>query len=216
VIVLLSTTVPLADAAPSLSRHRHGARSSGVPGSSCASRFGASETLLAEAQIPMTLPDGSPDSGLILADSASADEAITDFIAMVDKGGFAAKRGLKVELLQIKPGATLIKALSSGKIDSVDMGAAESIVAGVRGTGVTPSPTSSAVYSAFKVDYQIAYPLIFRRHVGNTYQMFTLPVGSHSEFRTKAPGTPESLYKAREPAEIQKAVEDLPPPADKK
>src|SRR5262245_16958509 len=31
------------------------------------------------------------------------------FIAMVDKGGFAAKRGLKVELLQIKAGATLMK-----------------------------------------------------------------------------------------------------------
>jgi NitT/TauT family transport system substrate-binding protein len=58
------------------------------------------------------------------------------FIAMVDKGGFAAKRGLKVELLQIKAGATLMKALISGEIDSVDMGAAESIVAGVRDTGV--------------------------------------------------------------------------------
>jgi NitT/TauT family transport system substrate-binding protein len=58
------------------------------------------------------------------------------FIAMVDKGGFAAKRGLKVEILQIKAGATLMKALVAGEIDSVDMGAAESIVAGVRGTGV--------------------------------------------------------------------------------
>src|SRR5262245_61117497 len=58
------------------------------------------------------------------------------FVAMVDKGGFAAKRGLKVELLQIKAGATLMKALISGEIDSVDMGAAESIVAGIRGTGV--------------------------------------------------------------------------------
>ena len=58
------------------------------------------------------------------------------FIAMVDKGGFAAKRGLKVEILQIKAGATLMKALIAGEIDSVDMGAAEAIVAGVRGTGV--------------------------------------------------------------------------------
>ncbi|HEY4142865.1 MAG TPA: ABC transporter substrate-binding protein [Pseudolabrys sp.] len=58
------------------------------------------------------------------------------FIGMVDKGGFAAKRGLKVEILQIKAGATLMKALVAGEIDSVDMGAAESIVAGVRGTGV--------------------------------------------------------------------------------
>lgn len=58
------------------------------------------------------------------------------YIAMVDKGGFAAKHGLKLEIVQIKAGATLMKALVSGEIDSVDMGAAESIVAGVRGTGV--------------------------------------------------------------------------------
>ena len=58
------------------------------------------------------------------------------YIAMVDKGGFAAKHGLKLEIVQIKAGATLMKALISGEIDSVDMGAAESIVAGVRGTGV--------------------------------------------------------------------------------
>ncbi|HEY6832682.1 MAG TPA: ABC transporter substrate-binding protein [Pseudolabrys sp.] len=58
------------------------------------------------------------------------------FIAMVAKGGFAEKHGLKIELLQIKAGATLMKALISGDIDSVDMGAAESIVAGARGTGV--------------------------------------------------------------------------------
>jgi ABC-type proline/glycine betaine transport system permease subunit len=58
------------------------------------------------------------------------------FIAMVDKGGFAAKHGLKVQIFQVKAGATLMKALISGEIDSVDMGAAESIVAGVRGAGV--------------------------------------------------------------------------------
>ena len=57
-------------------------------------------------------------------------------IAMVDKGGFAAKHGLKIELTQIKAGATLMKALIAGEIDSVDMGAAESIVAAARGTGV--------------------------------------------------------------------------------
>jgi len=65
-------------------------------------------------------------------------------------------------------------------------------------------------------DFPITSPMLFRRRVGNTYQMFTLPVGTHSEFRTKVPGTPESLYKAREPAEVQKAVEDLPPPSDAK
>jgi NitT/TauT family transport system substrate-binding protein len=58
------------------------------------------------------------------------------FITMVDKGGFGAKHGLKIEILQIKAGATLMKALIAGEIDSVDMGAAEAIIAGARGTGV--------------------------------------------------------------------------------
>ncbi len=58
------------------------------------------------------------------------------FIAMVDKGGFGAKHGLKIQLLQVKSGSTLMKALIAGELDSVDMGAAESIVAGARGTGV--------------------------------------------------------------------------------
>jgi hypothetical protein len=65
-------------------------------------------------------------------------------------------------------------------------------------------------------EYKITYPMVYRRRVGSTYQMFTLPAGSHSEFRTKVPGTAENLYKAREPEEIQKAVEELPAPAEKK
>jgi catalase len=45
--------------------------------------LGASEALLAEAQIPMALPDGAADPGLILADAAGADEAIAAFITAV-------------------------------------------------------------------------------------------------------------------------------------
>jgi catalase len=47
--------------------------------------FGASEALLAEAQIPMTMPDGSPDPGLILADASAAEDAIAHFIDVVGK-----------------------------------------------------------------------------------------------------------------------------------
>jgi len=66
-------------------------------------------------------------------------------------------------------------------------------------------------------DFPITYPLIFRRRVANNYQMFTLPVGTHSEFRTKVAGTPEMLYKAREPADVEKAVSEISPPTvDKK
>jgi NitT/TauT family transport system substrate-binding protein len=58
------------------------------------------------------------------------------FIMMVDKGGFAAKHGLKIETMQMKSGATVIKALIAGELDSVDMGVAEAIVAGAHGADV--------------------------------------------------------------------------------
>jgi NitT/TauT family transport system substrate-binding protein len=58
------------------------------------------------------------------------------FITMVDKGGFAAKRGLKIDLVQVKNGATLYKALLAGEIDSVEAGAAEAVLAGGRGADV--------------------------------------------------------------------------------
>ncbi|MDM0028885.1 catalase [Variovorax saccharolyticus] len=45
--------------------------------------FGASQALLSEAQIPMTLPDGAADPGLILADVGDADAAIADFIGAI-------------------------------------------------------------------------------------------------------------------------------------
>jgi catalase len=45
--------------------------------------LGASQALLTEAGIPMSLPDCSDDPGLILADAAHVDTAATDFIAAV-------------------------------------------------------------------------------------------------------------------------------------
>jgi NitT/TauT family transport system substrate-binding protein len=63
-------------------------------------------------------------------------KADSGFIGMVATRDFAKKYGLKIEILQIKAGATLMKALIAGEIDSVDMGAAEQIVASARGTGV--------------------------------------------------------------------------------
>jgi NitT/TauT family transport system substrate-binding protein len=58
------------------------------------------------------------------------------FIMMADRGGFAARRGLKIETQQMKAGATVMKALIAGELDSVEMGAAEAIVAGARGADV--------------------------------------------------------------------------------
>ncbi len=64
-------------------------------------------------------------------------------------------------------------------------------------------------------DFPIAYPMLYRRRAGNGYQTYTLPAGSHSEFRAKVAGTPEDLFKAREPEEVAKAVDNLPAPATK-
>ncbi|MDM0108849.1 catalase [Variovorax sp. J22R24] len=50
--------------------------------------FGASQALLTEAQIPMTLPDGSPDEGLILANAADADEAVAAFMVSMSHRHF--------------------------------------------------------------------------------------------------------------------------------
>jgi NitT/TauT family transport system substrate-binding protein len=58
------------------------------------------------------------------------------FIMMADRGGFATKHGLKMDTLQAKAGATVIKALLAGELDSVEMGAAEAIVAGARGADI--------------------------------------------------------------------------------
>jgi len=41
--------------------------------------FGAGADLLAKATIPATLPDGSDDPGLIVADAAKADAALAAF-----------------------------------------------------------------------------------------------------------------------------------------
>jgi NitT/TauT family transport system substrate-binding protein len=63
-------------------------------------------------------------------------KADAGFIMMADKGGFAEKRGLKMETLQVKAGATLVKALIAGELESVEMGAGEVIVPAARGADV--------------------------------------------------------------------------------
>jgi NitT/TauT family transport system substrate-binding protein len=63
-------------------------------------------------------------------------KADAGFIMMADKGGFAEKRGLKMDTVQVKAGATLMKALLAGELDSVEMGAGEAIVPAARGADV--------------------------------------------------------------------------------
>lgn len=50
--------------------------------------------------------------------------------------------------------------------------------------------------------YNISYPLLFRRqNASGQYEMFTLPVGSHCEFRTPATGSTPQLFQARDTVE---------------
>lgn len=46
--------------------------------------------------------------------------------------------------------------------------------------------------------YDIAYPVLFRRTVGGQVEYFTLPVGSHSEFRPPTTGGRVQLFQAKE------------------
>ncbi|MCH7687960.1 MAG: prolyl oligopeptidase family serine peptidase [Planctomycetes bacterium] len=46
-------------------------------------------------------------------------------------------------------------------------------------------------------EFEIAYPLLYRRKLGSSYRMFTLPVGSHSEFRVPKSGGAPQLFEAR-------------------
>jgi len=96
----------------------------------------ARPSLIAIAAVLLALGAGAQAEEKIWKHGILEAKSDSGFIAMVDKSGFAAKRGLKIELFQVKAGATLMKALIAGEIDSVDMGAAESIVAGIRGAGV--------------------------------------------------------------------------------
>lgn len=46
-------------------------------------------------------------------------------------------------------------------------------------------------------EYEISYPLLYRRRIDGRYVMYTLPVGSHSEYRVPLTGGPPQLFKAR-------------------
>jgi poly(3-hydroxybutyrate) depolymerase len=46
-------------------------------------------------------------------------------------------------------------------------------------------------------EFEIAYPLLYRRKVGSGYRMFTLPVGSHSDFRVPKSGGAPQLFETR-------------------
>jgi NitT/TauT family transport system substrate-binding protein len=58
------------------------------------------------------------------------------FVMMPMQHEFPAKHGLKVDIVQVKDGAIALKALIAGEVDSIDGGAGEGLIAGVRGADV--------------------------------------------------------------------------------
>jgi ABC-type nitrate/sulfonate/bicarbonate transport system substrate-binding protein len=58
------------------------------------------------------------------------------FSLMVSRRDFAAKQGLKLEILNFKNGATAHKALLAGEIDSIDSSPGAAILAGARGADI--------------------------------------------------------------------------------
>src|SRR5215467_1747617 len=58
------------------------------------------------------------------------------FVVMVGQRDFASKRGLKVEIIPLKNGATAHKALLAGELDSIESSPGAAILAGARGADI--------------------------------------------------------------------------------
>ncbi len=58
------------------------------------------------------------------------------FMLMLSRRDFAAKQGLKIEILNFKNGATAHKALLAGEVDSIDSSPGAAILAGARGADI--------------------------------------------------------------------------------
>lgn len=61
-------------------------------------------------------------------------------------------------------------------------------------------------------EFEISYPLLFRRKTGNDYKMFTLPVGTHSEFRSPVSGGPPQLFQSKKQTNTLKTSKRTAPP----
>ena len=79
---------------------------------------------------------------------AGTGEAITQVLVPLEAGWPASARRPNYVLIDSVKVPDLITAVTGN----------DDLRQRVRGTGVTPAPTSVAVYDAFKVDYQVAYP----------------------------------------------------------
>ena len=58
------------------------------------------------------------------------------FMVMVGQRDFASKRGLKIEIVALKNGATAHKALLAGELDSIESSPGAAILAGARGADI--------------------------------------------------------------------------------
>ncbi|QDT47112.1 Prolyl oligopeptidase family protein [Symmachiella dynata] len=58
--------------------------------------------------------------------------------------------------------------------------------------------------------FAITYPLMYRRQVNGSYQVFTLPVGSHSAYSAPIAGKPPQLYQAREQPQENPTTDESP------
>jgi NitT/TauT family transport system substrate-binding protein len=63
-------------------------------------------------------------------------KADAGFSVMVSRNGFAEKRGLKVEIVTLKNGATAHKALLAGELDSIESSPGAAILAGAHGADI--------------------------------------------------------------------------------
>jgi NitT/TauT family transport system substrate-binding protein len=91
----------------------------------------SSMALLVACVVPASAQELKPWKHGIIEPKADA-----GFSVMVSRDGFAEKRGLKVEIVTLKNGATAHKALLAGELDSIESSPGAAILAGAHGADI--------------------------------------------------------------------------------
>jgi NitT/TauT family transport system substrate-binding protein len=87
--------------------------------------------LLVASAVPASAQELKPWKHGVIEPKADA-----GFSVMVSRNGFAEKRGLKVEIVTLKNGATAHKALLAGELDSIESSPGAAILAGAHGADI--------------------------------------------------------------------------------
>lgn len=86
--------------------------------------------------VALAVPAGAQDGLTLWKHGVIEPKGDAGFMLMLGQRDFASKRGLKIEIVPLKNGATAHKALLSGELDSIESSPGATILAGARGADI--------------------------------------------------------------------------------